>query len=93
MVEQGRSTVAEMLAVGAVGDSAPDEQTTRVLAKFASDGKFAGDHSLDERELLDAAIAAEQRRDVIAGEAAGIDDGNGYCVGCGFHLRDYGCRC
>jgi hypothetical protein len=97
-VEHGRETVPEMLAGAAVGSDTPDERTTGVLAKFALDGRFVADLSLDERDLLEAAIAAE------AGNSDTDDDdgakpptvsgpGGAYCTRCDF-LRSSGlCTC
>lgn len=100
--ERGASTLAEVLAYGAIGHDATDEITTRVLARHASDGRFVADLSLDEETLLRSAIAAEQAREVDVLEAAHAETHSGrveyvhgaaYCADCGFNLRDHGCRC
>jgi hypothetical protein len=58
------ATVPDMLAHAALPVGLPtDERTLPLLAKFATDGKFVADCSLEEREFLAAAIAAERERD------------------------------
>ena len=53
-VEGGKATVAEMLAVGAVsGGVAADESVTRLLAKFATDGRFVAEGGAELAETLE----------------------------------------
>jgi len=58
--DKGKTTLAGVLAVGAIGDGTADAQTVGVLAKFANEGRFVTDHSLGQRDLLEAVIAAEK---------------------------------
>jgi hypothetical protein len=58
------ATVPDMLAHAALPQGLPtDERTLPLLAKFATDGRFVADLSIDERDFLAAAIAAERERD------------------------------
>lgn len=100
-VEHGRTSFPDMLAGAAIrADVAPDEQTTRLLAKFSTEGKFVCDLSLDEQDLLEAAIAAEAGK----GDAPDEDDsdskpptvsgvGGPYCSKCEYSVKSGLCRC
>jgi hypothetical protein len=73
------ATTAEMLAGAAQSGAVLDKRLAPVLAKFAvEDGKFVGDLSLTEQELLEAAIAAEEQKDAVVAAEAGA-----YCPTCG----------
>ena len=65
IVQSDKATLAERLAEVALpaDTGTPDVMTTRVLARFAVDGKFVSDLSVTEEEFLEAAIAAEQARE------------------------------
>ena len=62
-VERGRTSTADVLAFAAMdgAEHGGDESVMRVLSRFAMDGKFVGDLSLSEQELLEAAVAAQEQ--------------------------------
>lgn len=92
-------TLAECLGVAAIGDSAPDETLTKVLARHATDGRFVADLSLDEETLLRDVVAAEQAADartVLAEDHPGGVEyvhGSPYCGACGYALSSGLCKC
>jgi hypothetical protein len=98
-VERGRTSTAETLALAALNGAevGSDDKLATILSRFSLDGKFVGDLSLTEQELLEAAVASrEQERveGVVAAEAVDDDLASAeYCPVCEFHLADYGCQC
>ena len=93
-VERGRTSTADVLAFAAMdgAEHGGDESVMRVLSRFAMDGKFVGDLSLSEQELLEAAVAAQEqerstrssrrRLSAIARGYHADEDGNGRGDGC-----------
>jgi hypothetical protein len=82
-VARGKTTVPEMLAVAALGDTAEtDKKMLKVLSKFASDGRFVADLSLSEQELLEAAVIAAEAADECEHGYQADEDGNGRADGC-----------
>jgi hypothetical protein len=81
VIAAGKTSVADAVAHAALPAGLPtDERTVPLLAKFAADGRYISDLSISEKDLLDAAIAAEEAKDaaeakrtVVVGEARDED--------------------
>lgn len=83
VVASGKTGAADAVAVAALaGGVHTDARTSRVLARFANDGRFVSDLSISEEEFLAEAIAAELRRDtVVAAEASDVECPHGFVGG------------